>query len=466
MRLKLLLIALLFGQQAAFASPADSLNILFPRAHNPAFVEPGGTFTVELRGQRVVSDKGIKAVLRNDLREWPLKFKSMGAGKILNGTEDGLILTFECPKDISPELMALEIRPAGTEGGISQRSLSVVPDFEQDFYILQQSDQHTTLDNAAEPGGKSSVRWGNGSKEALNWLAPVVNLINPRFILHTGDNMQLYHEANNWVGIPEAVNRVRRFMSGVSGYTVPTLVVTGNHDIGFPNYQDNSEWRKEYIRVMGQTTFSSRMGSFYVLATEWTNPTYLKWARTDLDRADADPAVKYKLLASHYFEGLKGHTSVDTAGGKADLLLVGHLHRTKTLQTEPYHALATATAQIYQRGGFFYFNRSRSGWTSEQPALHADGVNVHQLLGDRGKPTVSATFERANDGSQKSNKVQISNSLPHEFGDGRIRFIMSKGKYQAAGGKILSQYNFDGDKTAVLVRVNISKQGTTEVSIK
>src|SRR5690606_15910830 len=143
----------------------------------------------------------------------------------------------------------------------SARSVLIVPDFQQDFYILHQSDQHIAGDSAVVPGGNSSAKWGNGSKQALEWLTPVVNLTNPRFILYTGDNNQIYNSATDWAGPEEAKLRVQRLIEGISGYTVPTVLATGNHDIGWSSYQDFDLWRENYTQQVGQRAFSFRMGS-------------------------------------------------------------------------------------------------------------------------------------------------------------------------------------------------------------
>lgn len=445
----------------------DSLDVLVPRAHNPAFVEPGGAFEVEIRGAAKIPAAKFTAILKNDLKSWPVVVKSAKYGRIHHDTEDGWKLTITVPANVPPELMELEIRQRSGIVGRSIRSVSVVPNFETDFYMLQQSDQHLTTDLAVEPGGKSSTKWGNGSKQALTWLTSIVNLINPRFLLHTGDNMQLYNEADNWCGIDEAKRRVKRFINGLSGYTIPTVVVTGNHDIGFKNYVLNEEWREEYENVMGQKAFSFHMGSFYVLATEWTNTEFLNWARADYRASWSDPSVKYRLLAAHYYDGLAGSTTV--AGSDehpCDLLLVGHNHITKTLQEIPYYVLSAGTAQNYQRAAFFDFKHTNTGWTTSQPASHADNINVHKLVGDNGAPTVSIVYGSANEGTAKSNTAAVTNNLPHDFYNGRIRFLMPKGKYTATGGTILVQYDYaEGKKTAVDVRVNIRANAVSTVSV-
>lgn len=252
----------------------------------------------------------------------------------------------------------------------------------------------------------------------------------------------------------------------MSDYSVPTVIATGNHDIGYSSYVQNDKWRDEYEYLMGQRAFSFHMGSFYVLISEWTNTEFLKWARNDYTATFADSSVKYRLLASHFYDGLLGWTTIANYNNPCDLLLVGHNHQTKTLQTTPYYVLSVGTAQNYQRAAFFDFKRTKNGWTTSQPSLHANEVNVQKLIGDNGAPKVVAKYAAANDGTVTSNSVNISNNLPHDFYNGRIRFLMKKGNYMVTGGKVLSQYDYaDGKKTAVIVKVNIRKNSLNRISI-
>src|SRR5690606_37790232 len=159
----------------------------------------------------------------------------------------------------------------------------------------------------------------------------------------------------------------------------------------------------------------------YVLNSEWTLTEYLDWAKSDYAASWEDPTVEFRLLVSHFYDGLDGWTTVATEKDPADLMLVGLNHRTRVLQEQPYRVLSVGTAQNYQRAAFYNFTYSKDGWSTTQAEYHANGVNVHRLIGDWGSPTVSATYDRQNDGTSNSNTVKISYSLPHDFYDGRVR---------------------------------------------
>src|SRR5690606_32941603 len=119
------------------------------------------------------------------------------------------------------------------------------------------------------------------------------------------------------------------------------------------------------------------------------------------------------------------------------------------------------------RAAFFNFRRTHDGWVCDESEVHANDLNVHRLLGDHGTPMVSADYEYPNDGTSAGNTVRIVNKLPHDFYNGRIRFLLKKGRYAIDGGDILAQYDAaDGERTAVLVNVNIRKNAEMRVSAR
>lgn len=441
-------------------------GIRSPRKHQPAFVEPGQTIVAEVVADVSLDTLGWTAQVNNEFKTWVSPHVHARYTQIDHGTRPGWQLIIQVPNDVSPELMALTITTPAGEQLVSSRAVQVVPDMEQDFYIIHQSDQHLTDDAAVEPGGKASEKWGVGSKQALVWLAPVINLINPRMVLQTGDNMHLYNVADDWCGMDEAKVRVDRFFAGLDGFSVPTVLTTGNHDLGWGDYVAIQAWREYYTDHVGQRAFSFRMGSFYVLSSEWTANEFLNWARTDYTSSWQDPAVRYRLLISHFYDGLAGWTTVATAEQPCDLLLVGHNHRSRVLQENPYRVLSVGTAQDRQRGAFFNFRNTPQGWACDQAGAHAEGVNVHRLLGDYGAPTVWAEYEHENTGLATANTVRITNRLPHDFYDGRVRFVMKSGQYTVTGGEILAQYDADqGNQTVVVVKVPIAQETETQVKI-
>src|SRR5690606_18364980 len=126
-----------------------------PRKHQPAFVEPGQTFTVEVFADANLDTLGWTAQLRNEFKTWISPHVNARYTQIDHGTRAGWQLFIHVPEDVSPEVLALHIRTPMGQPMVSARAVQVVPDMEQDFYIIHQSDQHITDDAAVEPGGKA-----------------------------------------------------------------------------------------------------------------------------------------------------------------------------------------------------------------------------------------------------------------------------------------------------------------------
>ncbi|HBG26100.1 MAG: hypothetical protein A2Y10_00465 [Planctomycetes bacterium GWF2_41_51] len=445
-----------------------AIDIWVPRPHNTAFMQPEGTFVAEVRALSSLNANGWSASLNNDLLAWPCTVLSAVYSTIHHNTESGWRLTISVSANIPPELMDLNITHTTAGSDIANRSVNIVSDFESDFYILHTSDQHVTAFSAIAANGNSHPTYKNGSTESMGWAVPVINLINPRFVVYTGDNLVIYYDASSWSGMTEARNRCRMYLTALSQYKVPTLVTTGNHDIGFSDYVSVNEWRNAYEEEFGQRSFSFNMGSFYVLTNEWSSNEFLNWAKNDYAAAYANQNIKYRLITQHYYDGLSGWTTVAGSSNPCNLTLVGHNHAVRTLQTTPYLVYSSGTGQDYQRSGFYDFRRTQTGWNCMQASSHVNNIDVFRLFGDWGNPgKVRSTFAFANNGTEISNTAEIINDLPQDFYNGRVRFLMKKGNYRLIGGDIEAQYDYaGGTKTAVVAKVNIRKNTTSSVSIE
>lgn len=174
------------------------------------------------------------------------------------GAEDGYIFRITIPEDIHPELLTLVLTDGKGNFLTSVRCLMVVRDFEQDFYILHISDEHVMSQKALHANGSShpNKNYNNGSIEMVNWATESINIINSRFVLHTGDNVQFWHEYNITFPLESGKQNLINYMETKNKYTVPTVMVGGNHDTGYEsNYIYFDEWHEHYAQVMGSRTF-------------------------------------------------------------------------------------------------------------------------------------------------------------------------------------------------------------------
>jgi hypothetical protein len=148
-------------------------------------------------------------------------------------------------------------------------------------------------------------------------------------------------------------------------------------------------------------------------------------------------------------------------------MLIGHGHRTKTIQTSPYYIYENRAAFFWGTAGFFNFRRTNGGWTCDQTTAPRDeSKDVWPLFTDNGV-TKKVRADQPDTMNITAKSVTITNDLPQNFYDGRVRFVLDKGNYRTVkNGTILSEYNCVNDtKTAVLIRVNIPASGTITVSV-
>src|SRR6185312_14892769 len=172
-----------------------------PRFATPAIValDTAGNreFTAEVRAPASV--KKWQASLANDLRTWPCKIVSATYAKINRDTEPGWRIKVAVPGDISPELFNLTI--SSSEGvSVQNQCVSISQAFATNFYLLHITDEQIVNQYHTDPSGQYYKMVGTW--EEMKWMQEPVNLINPRFVIVTGDQIDFNGALdgwNNWV---------------------------------------------------------------------------------------------------------------------------------------------------------------------------------------------------------------------------------------------------------------------------
>jgi len=465
-----------------------------PRFATPAIVALDSSsnrqFTAEVKG--AASAKNWSAGIANDLKNWPCKILSAKYSKINRGTEPGWQVQISIPADSSPELFTLSI--SNSEFVTVQRqSVSVVPAFETNFYILHISDEQIVNQYHTDPSGQYYKMVGTW--EEMKWMQEPINLINPRFVIVTGDQIDFNGALdgwNNWANwgykphgkklfTPEETKELENRLSELyhdchQGYRVPYVETPGNHDVAPSGKKlDGTEidWNPisagMYEKWFGQRTWSFRMADFYVLMHDWSDPTLKAWAANDFDAAMKDPSIKFRLVGQHFHTTWNGAPTGNDSfrPDKCDLMLIGHGHTTATMQTAPYYIYEDGPAFKYGTTGFFNFRRTSNGWTCDQTESPRNVTNdVWHLFTDNGA-TKLVRADQPDTMNVTTNTVTITNDLPQNFYDGRVRFVLKKGNYRKPkNGVVLAEYDCaDNQRTVVLVKVNIPAKSSISVSI-
>ena len=465
-----------------------------PRFATPAIVALNDVtnreFTAELRAPQ--SARHWTAKISNDLRSWPCRVVSAAYAKIKRNTEPGWQIRIRVPVDAPPELFSLTVSSSETTSTQDQ-CVSVIPSFATNFYLLHITDEQIVNQYHTDPSGQYYKMVGTW--EEMKWMQEPVNLINPRFVVITGDQIDFNGALdgwNNWANwgykpsgkktfTPEETFQIERRLGSMyedchKGYHVAYVETPGNHDVTPPGkllYGSRSNWfpvsARYYETEFGQRTYSFRMGDFYVLMHDWSDADLRAWAAEDYQAALNDPGIKYRLIGQHFHAKWDGAPTGNApfTPSNCDLMLIGHGHVERTIQTSPYYIYMDGPAFKYGMTGFFNFRRTSDGWICDQTAAPRSYTNdVWGLFTDNGIVKKVRT-DQPDSRNITSTSVTITNDLPQDFYDGRVRFVLKRGVYRkVTNGEILSEYDsVDKTKTAVLVRVNIPAHGSINVSI-
>jgi hypothetical protein len=478
------------------AAPRNDGALWRPRLATPALAAldtiASRQFTAEVRASSVASAWSV--TISNDLSAWSCQVLTATYSTINRGTEPGWQITASLPTNAPPELFTVAVS-CSESVSVQSQALSVVPTFATDFYILHMADEQIVQEFHNAPSGQ----WYTtvGTAEEFNWEKEPINLINPRFVIATGDHIDFngcfdaYNNWGNWATLYGAnynyqPSGTRYFTQQETSdieakltslyfayhvFRVPYVECPGNHDVpptseylkapSPPYVYWHSIGASFYETNWGQRSWSFKMGDFYVLMHDWSEGSLKTWAASDYNAALNDPSIKYRMVGQHY------NSDQAFIPSTCDLMLVGHGHTTATLQSSPYYIYEDGPAFSYGTCGFFNFRRGQNGWTCDQTgSARNTAKDVWPLYTDNGV-TRKVRSNRADAMNITANSITITNDLPENFYDGRVRFILSKGTYNSAtNGTILAQYGCNnGSKTAVLVKVNIPASGTITVSM-
>jgi len=418
---------------------------LRPMIGVPEFAEPGDNFCVEMAADPGLSSNAWTVSLVNDLRAWSCTVEQAVYGSYVeNDSATGYRLTVRTPSDIAPELFDIVVTHSSGDGSTNRNCVKIVEDLERSFYILHYADPQAETFNAQQANGMSGT---HGSIEEMLWAAPVLQLVNPRFVFNTGDELD-----DGW---NNTATRYQEYISAIESFHVPLLITRGNNDTSDLNF-----WKAN----IGIPTYSIIMGSFYVCMKDYNANTYRTWLQNNHAASFSDTNITFRLFGQHF---TSASAYLPPAGQYPDLMLLGHQHTFTVNQSSPYYRLVSGPAFRYAGVGVFEFLKSGDTWTCPSIEAHG-GANKVDLVGNCGVHRITNTFAYANEGSQYANTAFVSNSINYNFRDGRLRFLMryADGGYKVDGGEKLAEYTYnDGSNVAVVVRVDIAANTVTDVSV-
>jgi hypothetical protein len=419
----------------------DTLTVIQrPLLNIPAIVVPGGTLAIQCEAAPTTS--GWAAELRHGGIRLPLEI----TGSAYNSSALWWEITALAPEPAVYDLYDLAVSANGGIRDTTRNAVRVVPEIKDDYYFIHITDTHlpTSL-YYYEQGADTDSSGIVGLREIIQ----DVNLINPEFVLLTGD---LIHEGE----LEDYLDKryFTRSQRLLAEFQVPVYLTAGNHDIGgwdaTPPPAGTS--RQTWWRFFGwkrldnppagaparTQDYSFDYGPVHYVGLEaynndgsyddWRREIYggdsftqpqLAWLAGDLAAASGSSA---KVL--FYHADFSRQINLATLG--ADMSLSGHTHSSREDFTPPY-SIVTGAACDGRRT--YRLVRVSNGALQPSAALSA-GWSGDNLRAD---------FAPANDGTNYSVTATVTNNLGERFEHSLLRFVMPNecGTPEVTGGTLL-----------------------------
>ncbi|MFA6619145.1 MAG: metallophosphoesterase [Candidatus Neomarinimicrobiota bacterium] len=436
----------------------DTLTIIqSPLINIPAMALPGDTIEIKIELVTTESVESVALVFNN--RENDINFIETN-----ESSPFGLrILNAYLPEKMLYGLYDLKLYCTGPDSlDVSESSIYVIPEYKKEFTIIHVTDTHLP----------SHLYWGDEGLETdfteledFEAVIDDINIINPDFVLHTGDfindgeiealgipsislaktllhklDVPLYlvagnHDLGGWKATPAPDGTARRtwwnffgwkYLSSLSPTDVTTQDYSFNygktHFIGLEAYDNYDEWRKE---LYGNTSFIS---------------SQLTWLNDNLAKHSDDSLI---VLFYHY--DFKNELNLTDLG--VDIALWGHVHGNNEDNAHPYSISTEATCDG-RRG--YRIIRIRNNEMVFNQAVRAgeNGNNISQVY------------------NADSTLIRINNTFDFDLENCLVKFPLEHNKtLDYLSNAELFQIDTLSDQKMVYALVNVPANSMAEVSI-
>ncbi|MBN2564583.1 MAG: metallophosphoesterase, partial [Candidatus Eisenbacteria bacterium] len=445
----------------------DTLTVVSrPILSVPTILTPGGHLIIEAVATEATT--GWVATLRHGSIEIPLST----AQAVYESAYERWFITAVVPPSAKAEVYDLIVTADGGLEDEVRHSVVVRQSIDNDFYFIQVTDTHMPTHAFYYQEGADS---DTTEMDDLRAVIQDVNLINPAFVLLTGDvvNEGELEDFLDWRSFTKAKRIMREF-------DVPVYIVAGNHDVGGwdstppPAGTSRRNWWKFFgWRRLGDPppaeqiytqNYTFDYGGAHFIGLEaydnydnWRHAIYgresftnrqLAWLVGDLSLIDpATPTIAFY----HYDFG--DELNLSTYG--IDCGLWGHIHRDRGSITEQPFNLATRSC--CDGGRAMRLIRVQDGQIVPSATIRA---------GSSGQ-NLSIAFTAPNDGTQTALTATVQNSYPETFEDGLVKFRVRSGSipYKVDNGEV-TQTIVEGDQATVYVNVPMAAGSATVVSLE
>lgn len=445
-------------------------TIISPLPTSPQIIEKGGIINIIYKGKEEEKLQVFLDNLYGKKMEIPIISQKYEQGMwYMEAKTDG---EGEWLYDVLIVLPEREVR--------AKRAVKVITKFPDKFSFVHITDIHIPLKEGGYHWAKVNLPYFTSDK-ILPKLIEEINLLNPEFVLITGDciassediarMLKLFHlpisEFSKRKFAKLIEDEYREFLDFIDKFNVPTYVVPGNHDMsGTINEISKDIWET----IVGKRYFSFNFGDYYFagldnsVMMEATGLLYpniekvdfddeqIAWLKDDLEK---NKSQKIKTFFFHVpIEKVESVIKPLIKEYNVSLILVGHMHR------DVVRELPRGSGRL---------------WIETKSVL---GFGGYRLLRIGEGKTLSHSVKGTKDFSfspfglninykYRKQKItaEITNNHEEEFENAQVKFEIPKNKkYKIINGKLKKKIA-QKDKEILFVNCTIKPKDKTVVEV-
>ena len=458
-------VAMTLGCPATGECAADTLTVIQrPLLNVPALIVPGNTLSIACEAAPGTSGWAAE-LLRNEIHV-PLQ--------VISSTYDPTTLWWSVMATIPPvpvyDLYDLVVTANGGIADTTRHAVQVLPQFKDDYYFIHISDTHLPTELYYYESGADT---DSSSMVDLREIIRDVNIINPEFVLLTGDFIN-EGELEDYL----SKHYFTRAQALLGEFDVPVFLTSGNHDIGGwndtppPGGTARHNWWKffgwerldspppgapsytqdysfdygpvHYIGLEAYLNYESWRPSIY--GGQSFRAAQMQWLANDMALAGSATHVLF------YHSDFSNQVNLTNLG--ADMALSGHDHRDAGSISAPPYNLKTNNACNGERS--YRLVRVSSGVLQPTATISA---------GSTGR-NLNVVYSPANDGANYTVTANITNNIAQRFEHAHLRFLMPNeaGAVTVTGGTLL-QIDDSGPLAVCYVGVDILPSSSATITV-
>ncbi len=429
MKLLKLLLLLVLCSQSVLAGQKLSV-IRQPLINQPVILLPGSQFEIICQAGSGTEDWTVTLSAAYFQKNLPVSTS-------YNSSASLWTLTATIPSNTPFELYNLHVEASGGLRDTSPNSVRVIKEFRDSYYLIHMPDAH--LPSCSWVGYYDD----ENTVPELEQLISEFNIINPEFILQTGDLVDNGQNENGFQIAKDILTSLK----------APIFVTGGNHDLW---YDGHNNWH-EYFGLQMNYSFNygghhySSMEMYDIPSVTFT-ASQMEWLQNDLSTSLArnDPM---RVLFYHYDESHQiDDEFVDNHA--IDLILYGHTHINGVNYLGTRGALNINTSYTMDDNGEYRLIK-----------ITGDEITSHPLLKFK---NIDLRFSPANDGTNWIVNAYITNNTSARFENGLVKFIVPEDPsgYTIAGGTLQQVVQLENGKLLYYAHVDIMPNSSQTVTIQ